>query len=62
MNDTETAQYDMFGRAETFGIHNTADFLTDDRAALILQKTTWKATTTTAWKTLEPRAASSKWA
>ena len=26
MNDTETARYDIYGRAETFGIHNTADF------------------------------------
>ena len=26
MNDTETARYDIFGRAETFGIINTADF------------------------------------
>lgn len=26
MNDRETARYDIFGRAETFGIINTADF------------------------------------
>ena len=26
MNDRETTRYDIFGRAETFGINNTADF------------------------------------
>jgi hypothetical protein len=37
MNDRETRRYDMFGRVQTFGKHNTATFvqdLKDDLAAI----------------------------
>jgi len=33
MNDRETARYDMFGRAETFGKDNAADFAAGSKAA-----------------------------
>ena len=33
MNDRETRRYDMFGRVQTFGKDNTADFAAGSKAA-----------------------------